>query len=57
MGELSYFERGHIIDARLAATSVAKSATLLGVPRATVSKVVSAYTNHGKTTSAKRNSG
>jgi transposase len=36
---------------------VIKTATLLGVLRATVSKVMSAYTNHGKTTSAKRNSG
>jgi hypothetical protein len=36
---------------------VTKTATLLGVLRATVSKVVSAYTNHGKTTSMKRNSG
>jgi transposase len=36
---------------------VIKSATLLGVLRATVSKVMSAYTNHGKTASAKRNNG
>jgi hypothetical protein len=36
---------------------VIKTATLLGVLRVTVSKVMSAYTNHGKTTSAKRNSG
>jgi transposase len=36
---------------------VTKTATLLGVSRATVSKVMSAYKNHGKTTSAKRNSG
>jgi transposase len=35
----------------------AKTATLLGVSRATVSKVMSAYTNHGKTAAAKRNSG
>jgi transposase len=34
-----------------------KTATLLGVSRVTVSKVMSAYTNHGKTISAKRNSG
>jgi hypothetical protein len=35
---------------------VTKTATLLGASRVTVSKVTSAYTNHGKTTSAKRNS-
>jgi predicted transcriptional regulator len=34
-----------------------KTATLLGVSRATVSNIVSAYTNHGKTKSTKRNSG
>jgi transposase len=54
---LSDFERGQIIGARLAGASVKKTATLLHVSRATVSKVMSAYTNHGKTTSAKRNSG
>jgi hypothetical protein len=57
MGDLSNFERGQIVGARLAGASVIKTATLLGVPRATVSTVMSAYTNHGKTTSAKRNSG
>jgi hypothetical protein len=34
-----------------------KTATLLGLLRATVSKVVPAYTNHGKATSEKWNSG
>jgi hypothetical protein len=48
--DLSDFDRGQIVDARLAGASVTKSATLLGVPRATVSKVKSAYINHGKTT-------
>jgi transposase len=57
MGDLSDFERGHIVGARLAGTSVIKTATLLSVRRATVSKVMSAYTNRGKTASAKRNSG
>jgi transposase len=57
MGDLFCFERGQIIGAHLAGAPVTKSATLLGVSRVTVSKVMSAYTNHGKTTSAKRNSG
>jgi hypothetical protein len=57
MGDLSDFGRGQMIGARLAGASVTKSATLLGVWRAAFSKVVSSYTDHGKTTSAKRNSG
>jgi transposase len=57
MGVLPDFERGQIVGARLAGTSVTETVTLLGVPRATVSEVMSAHTNHGKTTSAKRNSG
>jgi hypothetical protein len=36
---------------------VIKTATLLGVSRETVSEVMSAHTNHGKTISVKRNSG
>jgi transposase len=54
---LSGFEREQIVDARLARASVIKTATLLGVLRATVTTVMLAYTTHGKTTSAKRNSG
>jgi transposase len=57
MGDLSDFERGQIVGARLAGASVKKTAILLGVPRATVSEVMSTYINHRKTTSAKRNSG
>jgi IS30 family transposase len=57
MGDLSNFVRGRIIGAHLAGASVTKIDTLLGVSRATVSKDMLAYTNHGKTTSAKRNSG
>jgi predicted transcriptional regulator len=56
MGDLSNFETGQIIGAHLAGASVTKSAILLGVSRATVSKVMSAaYTNHRETASAKRN--
>jgi hypothetical protein len=57
IGDLSDFERGQIVGARLAGASVTKTATLLGVLRAIVSKVMLAYTNHGKTMSAKTNSG
>jgi IS30 family transposase len=57
MGDLSDFERGQIVAAHLAGASVTKTAALLGILRATVSKVTLAYTNYGKTTSAKRNSG
>jgi transposase len=57
MGPLSDFERGQIVGARLAGESVIKTATLLGVSRKTVSKVMPPYTNHWKTTSAKTNSG
>lgn len=39
------------------AASVAKMATLFSVYRAAVSKVVTAYTHHGKASSAKWNSG
>jgi predicted transcriptional regulator len=36
---------------------VTEIATLLGVSRATVSKLMASYMNHGKTTTVKRNSG
>jgi hypothetical protein len=48
---------GQILGVHLAGASVTKTKMLLGVSRATVSKVMLAYMNHGKTTSAKRNSG
>jgi transposase len=57
MGDFFNFERGQIVSVHLAGASMTKTATVLGVLGATVSKVTSAYTNHGKATSAKRNSG
>jgi hypothetical protein len=45
-----------IVSGRSAGASVAKTATMLDASRATVSKVMLAYMNHGKTKS-KRKSG
>jgi DNA-binding protein Fis len=52
---LSDFEKGQIVGARLAGASATKTITLLGVSRVTLPKVMSAYTNHGKTTFMKGN--
>jgi len=52
MGDLSGFQRGRTVGVHSAGTSVANMATLLGVCRAAVSKVIMAYTNSGKTSSA-----
>ena len=49
--------RGQLVGAHLAGASVTETATLLGVSRAAVSKVMMTYTNHGRTSSPKRNSG
>jgi hypothetical protein len=57
MGDVSNFEKRQIVCGRLATASVTKSFILLRVSRATDSKVMSAFMNHGKTISAKRNSG
>jgi hypothetical protein len=46
-----------LIGVHLAGASVTKTDSLLGVWRVTVSKVMLAYTNHEKATSAKRHSG
>jgi hypothetical protein len=51
------FERGQIVGAHLAGASVTKTVTLLDILRATISKVMPAYSDNGKTTSVKRNSG
>jgi predicted transcriptional regulator len=57
MVDLTDFERGQIVGARLCGASVTKTATLLGVSRAIISEVMSAFTNRGKTISVKRNRG
>jgi transposase len=57
MGDLSDSERGQTVGASLVGASVTKTVTLWGVSRATVYNAMSAHTNHGNTTSVKRNSG
>ena len=54
--ETSQTFKEDIVGARLAGASLTKMATLLSVARAAVSKVM-IHTNHGRTSSAKRNSG
>jgi len=56
MGDFSDFQRSQIVDAHLAGTSVTKPAILLGVSRAPVSRVMTTYTNHERT-STKGSSG
>ena len=56
MGDFSDFQKGRIVGVHLAGASVTRTATLLGVSKAAVSKVMT-YANHGRTSSAKRNSG
>ncbi len=57
LSELSDVERGMIIGARLAGASVSRTANIVSVSRTTVSRVMTAYTNLGKVSSAKHNSG
>jgi len=57
MGDLPDFQRGQIVGACLAGASVTTMTTLLGLSRAAVSKVMTTYTRHGRSSSAKRNSG
>jgi hypothetical protein len=57
MGNWFDFQRRLIVGARLGGETVIKPATVLGVSTAAVPKVTVSYTDHGKTPSAKRNSG
>jgi len=57
MEQLTDFQRGRIVGAHLAGASVTKTATSLSVSRAAVPNVMTAYTNHGKTSTVERNNG
>jgi hypothetical protein len=54
MGDLSDFQKGQVIGARLAGAYVTKTVTVLGVSIAAVPIVMTAYTNFRKTSSATR---
>jgi transposase len=56
MGDLSDFPKRIDHWCAFSGASLIKPATLLGVSRVAVSKVMLAYTYHGKTTSVKMNS-
>jgi len=49
MGDFSDFQRGQIFGVLLAGVHITEMATLVGLSRAAFSKVVTTYTNHGKT--------
>jgi hypothetical protein len=57
MGHMFGFERRQIVVASFAGASVKKTAIFLGVSTEIFSKIMLPYTNCGKTTSTKRNSG
>ncbi|XP_067141717.1 uncharacterized protein [Centruroides vittatus] len=57
MSELSEFERGQIVGARMVGASITKVAKMFGVSRGTVSKIYTAYRTSGKTSSAKSQRG
>ena len=57
MPDLSEVRRGMTIGARLAGTSVYRTAKLVDVLRITMSRIMTAYTNLGKVSSAKHNRG
>lgn len=57
MAELTEFERGQIVGARMVGASVTKVSEMFGVSRGTVSKITTAYMRGGKTKSDKHQRG
>ena len=48
MANLSDFQRGQIVDARMAGASVTETSRMLDVSRGTVSKVMTTFKREGK---------
>ena len=57
MGDLSDFQRDRLLVCVLAGAYVTKPATLCGVSRVAVVKVMTEHTSNGRTLLAERNSG
>ena len=57
MGDLSDFQMGQIVDARMVGATVTETAQLFGISSDTVSQVMTAYEKEEKTSSAKVKSG
>jgi len=49
MRDLTDFEKGQIVGARMAGASITKTAELLGFSRTTMSGTMSEFEKHGKT--------
>ena len=57
MRDLTDFEKGQIVGARVAEASINKTAELLGFSRATVSRTMSEFEKHGETSNNWSSSG
>ena len=57
MADLSDFKCGQIVGTRLPGACVTKTAGLFGVASSSVSKIMTAFENEGKTSLLKQNSG
>ena len=55
--DLPDFEKGQIVDACMAGASITKTAELLGFSRATISRTMSEFEKHGKTSNNQSSSG